>query len=575
MPIKHSANPDHVRELCQQLKPILGEKMENIFEAYMVEDEIGKQQYESYLELLQAKYLPLRLDDDTPVFIPPPSESAKGEFKLGTIVYGKKAYGTFGLSRRELTEHCAIVGRSGGGKTNAALVLCEQLVRARIPVWVTDWKRTYRAALLHPSFKDALIFTVGRSVSPIAFNPLRPPRNTDPKVWVSKIAQIVCHAYSLADGSMYILQRLIDSLLEGAGVYSGEVERWPTFQDLYDSARTLKVGGRENQWLASTLRALSAICFNGLGDVVNSAHPLDLEELLDRTAIMELESLPTTDKVFYVESLLAWVHSYRLGQQQREMLSHVFLLEECHNVISAGRAPLLGGQGIVETVLREIRELNESVIMVTQHPALMPLPALGNAFCVLAFNMRHASDVNAMARCLLLDEHQNDALATLPVGSALCKIQGRITHPFMIHIPEFPIRKGAVTDDMVREWMAAKGELFLSPPQVERSVAPHSVESSCVCTPAPSNSVDGLVLAFLSDIASYADSGVALRYKRLGMSVRQGQKAKVRLLESGLIEDQEELTHVGRIRKIRLTEKGQRFLEKNRSVHNGNGAGPP
>lgn len=171
MPIKHSGNPERVRELCQQLKPILGEKMEDIFQAYMAEDEMGKQQYESYLELLQAKYLPVRLDDDTPVFIPPPPGAAKGEFEVGTIVYGKKTYGTFGLSRRELMEHCAIVGRSGGGKTNAALVLLEQLARKNIPTWVADWKRTYRSALLHSSFKDALVFTVGRSVSPIALIP--------------------------------------------------------------------------------------------------------------------------------------------------------------------------------------------------------------------------------------------------------------------------------------------------------------------------------------------------------------------------------------------------------------------
>jgi hypothetical protein len=543
--------------------------MEQIFEAYLAEDDdTGKQQVEAYLALLQAKYLPLRLDDDTAVFIPPPSEAAKGEFELGTIVYGGKAYGTFGLSRRELTEHCAILGRSGGGKTNAALVLLEQLIRKRkVPVWVADWKRTYRAALLHPSFKDALVFTVGRSVSPIAFNPLRPPLNTDPKVWVSKIAQIVCHAYSLADGSMYILQRLTDAVFQDAGVYSGQIERWPTFQDIYDRARTLKVGGRENQWLASTLRALSAICFNGLGDVVNSPNPLDLEELLGKTAIMELESLSTTDKVFYIESLLAWVHSYRLGQQQRETLSHVFLLEECHNIVNSSRASLLGGQGIVETVLREVRELNEGIILVTQHPSLMPLPALGNAFCVLAFNMRHASDVNAMARCLLLDEHQNDALGTLPVGFALCKIQGRITRPFMLHVPEFPVRKGAVTDEMVREWMASKGQLALSLARVEGPGAPRSAESSSVSAPLPTNAVDKLASAFLRDVAAYAESGIAVRFKRLGISVRKGLQLLSLLVDAEMIQDHEELTHVGRIRRITLTDKGRHCLEKNKPVN--------
>jgi hypothetical protein len=73
---------------------------------------------------------------------------------------------------------------------------------------------------------------------------------------------------------------------------------------------------------------------------------------------------------------------------------------------------------------------------------------------------------------------------------------------------------------------------------------------------------DALVLAFLNDVAAHPESGIAERYKRLGISVRQGQTLKFRLLEVEMIEDREELTATGRIRKIRLMEKGQRFLAR-------------
>lgn len=63
-------------------------------------------------------------------------------------------------------------------------------------------------------------------------------------------------------------------------------------------------------------------------------------------------------------------------------------------------------------------------------------------------------------------------------------------------------------------------------------------------------------------MATHPESGIAERYMRLGISVRQGQKLKFRLLEASLVEDHEELTRTGRIRKIRLMEKGQRFLSK-------------
>ena len=56
------------------------------------------------------------------------------------------------------------------------------------------------------------------------------------------------------------------------------------------------------------------------------------------------------------------------------------------------------------------------------------------------------------------------------------------------------------------------------------------------------------------------DSGIAARYKRLGISVRQGQKIKAYLASAGLIEEEETRTATGKTLIIRLTEKGQSVL---------------
>jgi len=44
-----------VEELCRKLKPILGQKIDNIWYAYLSEDYKGKQEIESYLHILYAK----------------------------------------------------------------------------------------------------------------------------------------------------------------------------------------------------------------------------------------------------------------------------------------------------------------------------------------------------------------------------------------------------------------------------------------------------------------------------------------------------------------------------------------
>ncbi len=75
-------------------------------------------------------------------------------------------------------------------------------------------------------------------------------------------------------------------------------------------------------------------------------------------------------------------------------------------------------------------------------------------------------------------------------------------------------------------------------------------------------SEDNFVLAFLWDIRQFPGSGIAQRYRRLGISVRHGQKLKTMVLNRGLIEEQIQTTKIGRIKVIKLTEKGESFLSR-------------
>ena len=77
-------------------------------------------------------------------------------------------------------------------------------------------------------------------------------------------------------------------------------------------------------------------------------------------------------------------------------------------------------------------------------------------------------------------------------------------------------------------------------------------ESALVSEP---KNKDETLFAFLKDIQQYPDSGIAARYKRLEVSVRQGQKLKNKALGQGLIEEHTEATKTGRIKVIKLIEK--------------------
>ena len=551
MPDGTTGRTEHVRILCQRLKPILGDRMSQVFEAYCAEDDNGKQQIENYLESLSAKYFPVTLDNSQPGLIPPSKEQAQGPYAIGSVVYAGKSLYDFGLRENEWIQHVGVFGRSGAGKTNVGFLILKQLQDKRKPVLVFDWKRNYRDLLALPGFKNVEVYTIGRNIAPFTFNPLIPPEGTNPKTWLKKLIEVIAHAYLLGNGVMYLLQQAIDSVYEETGVYSGKVIKWPTFRDVLEKARNRDARGREAGWLSSTLWALASLCFGDMDTLVNTGENQNLEHILSKTVILELDALTQQDKVFFIEALLLWIHHRRMVEEERQTFKHAILIEEAHHIFSGERRSLIGSQSVMEITFREIREFGESLIILDQHPSQISLPALGNTYCTICMNLKHKSDINAMAQCLLLDQ-EKDLLGTLKVGQAIVKLQGRIARPFVIEVPEFVIEKGRVTDDHIREHM--------------QDMAPAIAETKLVAANLPFYShlaiPNAQEIAFLSDIQRYPDSGVAARYKRLGLSVRQGQKLKAQLVKDGLIEEQNETTKVGRLTVIRITEKGSALLSK-------------
>jgi hypothetical protein len=551
-----NTNPSDVRQLCLRLKPVLGSKAEHIYEAYLAEDAEGQKQIEQYLQLLMAKYVPTKLGQNETILLPPSQEKAEGEYQIGTVTYAGKNLYHFGLREDEWIQHVAILGRSGAGKTNVGFMLLRELKRKGKPFLIFDWKRNYRDLLSQPEFNDIEVYTIGRNIAPFTFNPLIPPAGTDPKTWLKKLNEVIAHSYCLGNGVLFLLQQAVDTVYEDAGVYDGSVQEWPTFKDILLKARGMDLRGRESGWLSSTLRALSSLCFGDIDKVLNSSNNKSLEHVLDKSVILELDALTQSDKVFVIQSMLLWIHHKRMAEETREDFKHVIVIEESHHVLSDERRSLIGGQSVMEIIFREIREFGESLILLDQHPSKISLPALGNTYCTICMNLKHRSDINSMAQCMLLDR-ERDILGSLEVGEAIVKLQGRIARPFQITIPEFVIEKGKVSDSFVKQHMkeikpAGLKEDFPLPTRAD--------ESNISSTKA--HMAENLERAFLRDVKEYPDSGIAARYKRLGLSVRQGQKLKAKALQQSLIEETIETTKIGRQIFIGLTEKGKSFLSK-------------
>jgi len=538
--------PQHVRELCQKLKPILGEQANRIWHLYLAENEEGRKQIEDYVELLIHQHLSGSLEQERINLLPPPTELAGGDYTFGDIVYNNQLLHDFGLRESELIQHIGIYGRSGGGKTNLGFLMIQQLQGHRKPFLVFDWKRNYRDLLTLKGFETLRVYTAGRDVAPLRFNPLIPPDLEDPKAWLKKIISVIAYAYGLGNGVIYLLQEFMDQAYHDFGVYDGHVNRWPTLADVYAYAKTYKAQGRQAGWLASALRALSSLCFGEMDRLINHGQD-DLDTLFQQPVVLELDALTHSDKIFVTSTLLAWLHNKRMIEGKREAHFSTVLIEEAHHLLSNEKFSLIGGQTVMDIVFREIREFGVSIINIDQMPSHINQAALANTFCSICFNLKHKADVNAMSQAMLLGEEEKEALGMLPVGQAIVKLQGRIPRPFLIQVPEFHLQKGRISDQDVIHHMNGLGLLQKKEAILDTHPANES-RSDPVC--------DDPIIALLKDIQAFPESGIASRYKRLALSVRQGQKLKERLLGEGLATETMEVTAQGKSLRLRLTTLG-------------------
>ncbi len=567
MALRDHTKAGRVRDLCRRLKPVLGAKADRIWQAYWSESESGKAQILDYLEIMAARQFQGQLERDPPSLVPPEQAEAAGPYQFGDVSYNGKPLHPFGLREDEWIQHVGVFGRSGAGKTNLGFLIIQQLVQQGKPVLLFDWKRNYRDLLALPGFEDMAVYTVGRQAVPLSFNPLIPPPQTNPRTWLKKLISVIAHAYLLGNGVLYLLQETIDRVYEQYGVYDGTVKRWPTFHDVQKALKQRSSAGREAGWMSSALRAMASLTFGDMDALVNREGS-DLKALLDRPVILELDALTQSDKVFFIQAMLLWIHHLRMTEGTREQFKHAIVIEEAHHVLCGERRSLMGGQSVMEITAREIREFGESLIILDQHPSQIEIPWLANAFASFCFNLKHRTDVNAMAQAMLLEDADKQVLGSLPIGQAVVRLQDRGRSPFTIHVPHFPVRKGSVSDADVMAHMSKLG-LFpvrqQSRPQAgveENDVTPvvgaePNADESAAGHDNGTVDLEPREMAFFADVVRYPESGIAERYLRLGISVRQGQKLKRALVERGMLREQLEATRRGQLRVIRLTEKGE------------------
>ncbi|MCC6680504.1 MAG: hypothetical protein IT445_06335 [Phycisphaeraceae bacterium] len=476
----------------------------------------------------------------------PPEGVARGPLHLGTVVYEKDKW-PFGLYEAELLQGLSIFGRSGSGKTNLIFHLLSQLESHRV-VWVLfDWKRTGRHILgsRMKQFQRVNVFTPGRRISPFPFNPFIAPPGLESNVYITHLVDTLAEAYTLGDGARSILHRALAALQE-SGITT------PTTQQVIDQVENMPDTGRVRGWKVSAMRALQSVRFTDIAchDRVTQAE--QLRTLLHENTIIELNGLASSAKRFLIPLICLWLYYVKLAAPVRERLDLAICLDEAHHVLY--RQPGRAREPLLESLLRQFRELGVAVILSDQNCHLISPAATGNSFASIFLSQKHPSDVNMAAGLCGLEPAEKRYLAMLPVGHGIVKLQDRWHQPFLIRIPQMDIAKGAMTDEKLRDYLK-------NPPTGPARSAPTSAVPHDVGTfrgfPAADQVLNGDAMAFLEDVIAHPDDGVQQRRQRLKWGGSKASRVQQTLLRQGWLEAQ--TIPVGNTHKrlLRLSPQGR------------------
>ena len=472
----------------------------------------------------------------------PPENKTKGSINLGTILYDKEKY-PFGISNTELLQNTGIFGRSGSGKTNLAFHIIKQLDCHKIPYLFFDNKRTLRHLI--PGLRNKVnVYTPGRSLSKFSFNPFINPPGLEANVYVNQLVDVLASAFTLGDGSRSVLQKAIFACYS-QGNHS------PLVKDVIEEVEKIESKERVRGWKISALRALETLSFSNITSSKASQEELT-QKLIGGNTIIELDGLGDGARKFLIPIIYQWIFQVKLCSTIREKLTMGVFIDEAHLIFDNRSSGTL-----MERLLRQTRELGIATVVMDQTPSLMSKVVLANCYTNIFLNLVSASDLSKAASVCLLDADEKKYFSMLPVGQGIVKLQDRWMQPFLVKFPLVDIKKGSVTDAMLARYSAINNAKTTGS---GRNTSVSTYFGQVPRVPLLDIALHAEAFGLLSDVLTYPNDGVKIRYKRLNMSTGSGSRLKEQLLNQNWLESQTVEFSTTRKTCLRLTKQAKDAL---------------
>ena len=450
--------PLTVEEICNKLRPIFKEKIDDIYFQYTIADsQEEREEIVHILNTLYQKYLNQLLDKGV-LLEPPRRELINGTYSLATISYAKRKLFDFTLREKDWPRHICVTGMSGSGKTTFAFKIIEALNKHNKPYLVFDWKKSFRP--LSAENNSIMTFTVGNEKVTNLFktNINQPPKGVAPKEWINVLSDLLTESFSASFGVHKIILETLDQAFKEWGIYNGS-DNYPTWNHIKWrlEEKLSKARGREEGWLESALRIATVITFGEFGKTMNykGDNSFTVEELLNKKVIMELSSLGGVEKTFFCEFILTYIYKLKkaIPNETNHGFDHAIIVDEAHNIFLK-KPTNFSNESTTDMIYREMREYGTSLICLDQHISKISDTVKGNSACHIAFQQQLPQDIYDISEIMSLRENRH-YFSQLPVGNAIIKLAERYTLPFLIEVPYVAMRDKTITDEYIKTKMQA------------------------------------------------------------------------------------------------------------------------
>ena len=447
-----------IEELAKKLRPIFGKKIDELYFRYLNADKLDEKNeiFQVFASLYQ-KHLNKLLDNS--VLLEPPKEDlVDGEYPLAHVSYANKTLFWFSLREQDWPRHVCVTGMSGSGKTNFAMNVLKNFVEKEKPFLVFDWKKSFRPLINKDSSILCLPIGNGNVGTVFRTNINRPPKGVLPKEWINVLCDLLAESFNVSFGVHKILVETLDETFENWGVYQNS-ELYPNWEHIKRmlEIKSRDAKGREAGWYESALRVATILTFGEFGKTINyeGKRGIEIEEILNKKVILELNSLSNIEKTFFCEYVLTYIFKSKKAEENyfSGKFKQAILVDEAHNIFLKKQTKFVN-ESITDVIYREMREYGIGLICLDQHASKLSDTVIGNSACHVVFQQQLPQDVEEVSSLMQL-RNKKEIFTSLPVGSAIVKLSERHTSPFLVEVPLNEIKKEFLEDRKIKRKMEA------------------------------------------------------------------------------------------------------------------------